>query len=392
LFPPPTLSEILRGPLAFLVGAPAQVRLMGIAVPPIMTPSPIVGCLLVELSGLLALAVLVMPFVAAGERPLLLFGRAVKLVLWASTSAVVLALVVQVLALAQQDLSPVARVLQSIVFPGREPAHSLLLLACALYSAWFIWLVVRGGSRYAGPREGPVWEPAGPLCAGCGYGLTGLPAGGSCPECGKTIAESLPPWRRPSPFAVGRGFLDRLTAYPRTYWIALRGRGFYDRLATRDGLPAARRFAVWTAVISAISLLVLNNAILDLLREARWNDPLEMVVAGTWLSLALTGLIGLIALLVSRFGRRPMQRHAIAAFYWSVWFLPLGTSGVAAFAGTTWLLERPYFVCLVDLPGIGRIDLYVICASLLLIVPLVVLWRAVVSLGRAARAVAYANA
>jgi hypothetical protein len=144
LFPPPTLSEILRGPLAFLVGAPAQVRLMGIAVPPIMTPSPIVGCLLVELSGLLALGALVAPFVAAGERPLLLFGRAVKLVLWASTSAVVLALVVQVLALAQRDLSPVARVLQSIVFPGREPAHSLLLLACALYSAWFIWLVVRG--------------------------------------------------------------------------------------------------------------------------------------------------------------------------------------------------------------------------------------------------------
>jgi hypothetical protein len=66
------------------------------------------------------------------------------------------------------------------------------------------------------------------LCEACGYILTGLPAEGKCPECGRAIAESLParrigsPWQqRPGLAAWWRTSLTLLSS-PRERFETLR--------------------------------------------------------------------------------------------------------------------------------------------------------------------------
>jgi hypothetical protein len=386
LAPVPTFEEILRGPLAFLVSAPAQMQMMGGmmgAPPPGIMSASLLVLVPIEL-GLLALAALLMPFISAGEPSRRLLGRSFKLVLWASTSLVVLAMAIQALLVWNKDA------LNDWPVP----------LAVALYCAWAIWLVICGGSRYAGRPEGPAWEPRSPLCAGCGYGLTGLPYGGSCPECGRAVVESLPEHRQPSPFAAATSLLARIRAFPRTYWQAFLGKGFYDRLQTRDGLPAARRFAVWTCVISSVLLPALHILAFDLGNRlagrdpgSPWCGPPEFCMTITWMSLSLLGLIGLAALVVSRFGWRPIHNRAIAAFYWSAWLLPLGISLIATILPILWMVEKPFFRAhYVHIPQIGRLDLHAALVCLILVIPVSALWRALVHLARAVRCTRYANA
>ena len=380
LFPVPTLGEILRAPLALLAGMVAEVRLTGPG--GTMQLTQIVSLVLLAELGLVLLAGLLMPFIAAGERTRRLLGRTLKLVLWASTSLVVLAVAIQVL----------------LVRNPNALSDWPIGVMITLYGAWVIWLVIRGGSRYAGPAEGPAWERKSPLCAGCGYGLTALSCDSACPECGQMVAESLPESRRPSPFAAATSTIGRLVSFPRTCWRALWGSGFYDQLQTRDGFPAARRFAIWTSAVTSILLLGLlgggfglYSRIVGLPSGWNWRDLPAIFAASIWLALGLMGLIGLAALAVSRFGWRPMHQRSMAAFYWSVWLLPLAASAMAAAAAIAILLERPFFSYFVNVPQLGRMDLYVALVSMLAIVPVAMLWRALVHLGRAVKAVRYAN-
>lgn len=386
LAPVPTFGEILRGPLAFLVSLPAQMPLMmggmaAVAPPGIVSASPL-ELIPVEL-GLCATAALLMPFIAAGEPSRRLLGRSIKLVLWASTSLFVLAIAIQAMVIHNKNML--------YDWPG--------ILLVALYCAWMVGLVIRGGARYAGPADGPAWQPREPLCTGCGYGLTGLLRDGSCPECNRSVAESLPAYRQPSPFAAASSLPARIQAFPRTCWHVLWDKRFYERLATHDGLPPARRFAIWTCAVSAILLLAGHALASDLSYRLAgqdpgnyWDDLPLLCMAVICLGLGLIGLVGLAALAVSRFGWRPIYNRAIVAFYGSAWLLPLGISLIVSFYLIVWLVDHPFFqLQYVDIPQIGQVDLHVATALSVLVIPGYVLWRALAHLRRGVRGVRYAN-
>ena len=379
LFPVPTLGEILRGPLALLAGIVAEVDLSGPRGS--MELTQIVTLTLLAELGLVLSAVLLMPFIAAGERTRRLLGRTIKLVLWASTSLVVLAVAIQVL----------------LVRDPNAFGDWSMQLTIALYCAWVMWLVIRGGSRYAGPAEGPAWERASPLCVACGYGLTALPCDSACPECGQAIGESLPEFRSPSPLAAGNR-VGRLSALPVTYWRACGAGGFTSGCRPATALPAARRFAVWIAAVTSALLLGLAICGINLYcvathqpLETHWHDLPGVFLAGIWLALGLLGLIGLAALVVSRFGWRPLHVRPSRLSTGPPGCRRWRVSILAAGAAITWLLERPFFSYYVNIPQVGRIDLYVVLVSLLIIVPGAVLWRAVAHLVSAVKAVRYAN-
>lgn len=99
------------------------------------------------------------------------------------------------------------------------------------------------------PLEGEV------LCEHCGYGLSGLPDGGLCPECGKPVSDSLsedgrvlPPWET-----------QRLTL---GNWLRTTGdvlthpKGFFRRLRTREASSRSRVFALLHQWVSAYVLSV----------------------------------------------------------------------------------------------------------------------------------------
>ena len=138
-----------------------------------------------------------------------------------------------------------------------EPASVLasihiLVTACA---PWWAWMLVRAGSRYAGPADGFDSGLRRPRCEDCGYVLTGLSAGSTCPECGSSVGNSLPENRQRSLFAAGRSAVGRLKAFPSTCAAALSGRQFYKHLRMQGEHEHARRFAIWSCMLAAMILV-----------------------------------------------------------------------------------------------------------------------------------------
>jgi hypothetical protein len=82
--------------------------------------------------------------------------------------------------------------------------------------------------------------------------LSGLPAGGNCPECGQPIAESDPARRHPP--AWERATHGRFSAFLRTSAeVLFHPSRFYRTLATRTvSNRAAHRFALWHWLIVSI--------------------------------------------------------------------------------------------------------------------------------------------
>jgi hypothetical protein len=157
-------------------------------------------------------ALLLVPLYAAGEGPRHTYFRCVKLLLWSSACQV-----------------PIAWFFMHLAFWGEDYVSSPIwgFATWALFELWWLWMLVRLGGRYGGPKAGPRWEQRRPRCETCGYSLVSLPLGGRCPECGVAVAQSLPERRRPAAFASARGLRGRWAGF----WQTTREAMFARRLA-----------------------------------------------------------------------------------------------------------------------------------------------------------------
>lgn len=91
------------------------------------------------------------------------------------------------------------------------------------------------------------------LCEGCGYTLNGLPAEGNCPECGKSIAQSLGHQRTATAWEGREGRTPRLVRFSSTAAeVIFRPTHFYRTFATRGGLSGALGFARVNWVLASL--------------------------------------------------------------------------------------------------------------------------------------------
>lgn len=267
------------------------------------------------------LALLAMPWCAAGEARRRLYFRCVKLLLWTTLGLTPVAPLV--LASVQEiDHAPIWIV----------PAGTLLLV-------WYVTILLRIGERYAGPPVGPGFLPRAVHCGGCGYPTAYLPVTGRCPECGAAVQSSLPAARELPHCARPRSRwqIVGLSGYVKTWWATLNGRRFGQHAAVLTGRPAARRFAMGTCLAVGLIALGLWPLVLDDLRQELRADrtyyssmdtyepesaseELGQCVAATlllWLTGAgaTAGLLIAFAALITRFGFSATERRTTVLCY-----------------------------------------------------------------------------
>ncbi|NLE61507.1 MAG: hypothetical protein GX616_24410 [Planctomycetes bacterium] len=379
LWPDPTFSQIARAPMAVLgsllagnpefgvngwvgVGADLAIGLaMAVAVE----------------AGLILLACLLMPYATAGERGQLLFSRSVKLTLWSTTSLPVLGIAFQAIELLNYT---------------RKQLDELWAGAIGLYILWFVWIWLRSGLRYAGPTEGPAWEPRRPLCETCGYALTGLKPADNCPECGTAVALSLPERRRPTAFSAARSLIGRPIAFVRTWRDALRW-DFHRRLEIGSEYPTARRFAIVMCIVGGLlpQPTILADVILNVSRNRGLEGWADFVAPCIGIGLAFLLVLSVLILASGVSGNGSIRRAAPIVFYWSAWFIPL-IAAVYLSLGLMYVIKKvlrirrevPWFPG--NWPDWGDL----LCAGAALLIPIVFLFAAI-RLARALRETRFAN-
>jgi hypothetical protein len=347
----------------------------------------LIGGLAAVPAGAWLVGLLLMPFVSAGERSRLLYLRSVKLTLWSAACLIPLGFAILGVAY--------LRVTYAEPFDDLDWETALLGVG-AVWLLWWLSVLLRLGSRYAGPADGPGWQPRQPRCNRCGYILTGLSHAGRCPECGLAVRESLPEERRPSPWACATKIAGKPGAHARTIWQVLRGRAFFRSLAVYSSLDAAVRFGVWTILLTAVLCATAVTA-----GGAPYQDtPLDTltsialrfaVTTGVVVALFSVGL-ALAALRACRLGWRDPRPTTAVVCYGSVFFLPVvGMLGLCALlmllaheAGWT----RGWF----RLPIFGWAHYEVLWGFGLALLPIVAFIWALVRLRRALRDVRFASA
>jgi len=152
------------------------------------------------------------------------------------------------------------------------------------------------------------------LCEACGYPIGGVPAEGSCPECGEAVALSLPD-RRDGP-AWERSM--SVTGWLATGWSVVRRPGSTFRRLRVGG--SALRARVYLGTIAACCLANPVTAIGLVTGDPRWLAAGLLAAKGV---VALTYLEALGLVVIGR------QRG---------WRLPLAhAERVVAYASTGWL-------------------------------------------------------
>lgn len=209
------------------------------------------GVILASCVLCLILGVLALPYIATGERLGRLLSRSLKLSLFSSVMLVVAA------------MGAAAITYIGLRFPSQfeylEWTPTFITMS-VIAAAWWFNVIVRMGRLYAGPADGPAWQPVRPRCVACGYILTGLPCDGDCPECGLAIGDSLGVDRKSSAWAAARKLRHQPVGWLRTCRAVFRDREFFRRLDVSGGTFKAIDFAGVTsaipaAIVAAIALL-----------------------------------------------------------------------------------------------------------------------------------------
>jgi hypothetical protein len=299
--PEMSFREQVRVPFAVLVMAAHSQTTGGGAV-----PSPAVVFLLIEL-GVFLLAVILMPFAAAGESIGSLFGRCLRLTWWSTTLAIPLGIGWLVAPRFHQWLGYASpNNWQPVDFP-----------ALAVFCLWWMVVLLRSGLRYAGLAAGPAWEVRQPVCESCGYIIAQIPRSTKCPECGRPVAVSLPENRRPTPFAMATSFRESLRSFWPTLRAAMFDKNFFRHLAVHSQHNRNRTFffilCFFNGVIAFLGLLALRSAVAE--RPSILDTLAAAAIVACTIILAVLMLVGLEASMAAIIGRRPIQSSATVAFY-----------------------------------------------------------------------------
>ncbi|MGN6368548.1 MAG: hypothetical protein ACTHN5_09830 [Phycisphaerae bacterium] len=199
--------------------------------------------------------------------------------------------------------------------PGLENIIGPLTLAILALSLWtLISLVIAVRADYRSPADLP--QPHDPWCELCGYNLTGINPETRCPECGKSIAESLSPHTRPPTPWESRPSLFNLSAVRgQLSQIIRQPRQLFFSMPTLTGQRPAQRWLIAsvslvgllaTAILPAYNLLC--NPPAD---RMDWAWPLlvgSLFVGFVWAILALM-MVGIETAGIATFSRIRAKRE-----------------------------------------------------------------------------------
>ncbi len=268
-------------------------------------------------------ALLIMPFIAAGERTRLLYVRSVKLVLWSTAC-------LAPLALAFVAMVYVGEYRDGAIDPFPDIGYEEAMTGTgALWLVWWLSVALRLGAHYGGPAEGPAWQPARPRCNKCGYTIVGLPLAGQCPECGRDVRRSMPEYRTDPPWAKARGLWSSIKAFCLTTRNICLQRDFYETLQVGPTVRSASSFALWSCSLAGLIVgLTYGGTNIDHLLcavelEGILQALIPVVTAVVVSALVCLVAVGVATLWSARLGRRDIRPRCIAVCYSSAMLAPV---------------------------------------------------------------------